>query len=341
MEELHLQAEVSEAVSMARLHGGSVLVAITDDGRELSEPLNEAGLKTIDGFRCYDRWSVTWTEAMLQGDPRSRQYGMPEIYQINPPGGAPYNVHESRVIRFSGMQVSERMRIMNNGWEYSYLEPVYQAMMDLDGGHRASASIIQDFVQTVMSIKGLTEMIAGGNEAHVVGRLNLLDMSRHVLNTILMDADGENFSKQSSSVAGLSDLLQAFRIQVSAITGIPMTKLFGISPGGLNATGESDLRNYYDDVANYQKTHIQPPMEKIVRMMMLERSGLYKGQEPQKWSLKFNPLWQMSDTELSAIKKTVADTDALYLDRGVYSADEISLVRSQPEGWKKDVQTSV
>jgi phage-related protein (TIGR01555 family) len=338
MEEMHLQAKVSEALSMARLHGGSALVALMDDGRELAEPLNTQAVKAIDGFRCYDRWQITWTEQMLYSDPKNQRYGNPEKYRITPIQGTPFDVHESRLVRFDGLAVGERLRVRNNGWNYSYLQPVYQAMMDLDGGHRASASIIQDFVQTVMSIKGLTEMLSSGSEANVVKRLEILDMSRHVLNTLLMDADGEQFSKQSSSVAGLSDLLQAFRIQVSAITGIPMTKLFGISPGGMNATGESDIRNYYDDVANYQKTKVLPPMEQIVRMFMMERSGPYKGQEPPKWSIKFNPLWQMSDKEAAEVRKITAETDGMYIDHGVYTESEVAEVRSQPDGWKMPVK---
>lgn len=341
MEELSIQTKVAEAVSMSRLHGGSVLVVIADDGRTLSEPLNDTAIKSIDSFRCYDRWAVTHNEASLYSDPNNPRYGEPEIYTVQPPGGTPYEVHETRLIRFDGMPVSERKRIDNKGWNYSYLQPVYQAMMDLDSAHRSSASIVGDFVQTVMSIKGLTEMIAGGNENHVAARLSILDMSRSVLNTLLMDADGEQFSKQASSVAGLSDLLQAFRIQVSAITGIPMTKLFGISPGGLNATGESDLRNYYDEVASYQKRTLSKPMERIVRLLMLEKNGVYKGREPAKWSVKFNPLWQMSDKEVAEIKKLTAETDAIYIANGVYTEAEVAQVRSEPEGWKKDVQLSV
>jgi phage-related protein (TIGR01555 family) len=337
MEELHLQAQVQHAVSMARLHGGSALLALADDGRELAEPLNTASVRQIDGFRCYDRWQITWTKQMLYSDPKQRQYGMPERYQIMPAMGAPFTVHESRLIRFRGMPVSERKRIQNHGWDFSYLEPVYQAMMDLDAGHRSSASIIQDFVQTVMSIKGLTEMIAGGNEGDVLKRIELLDMSRHVLNTLLMDAEVEQFSKQASSVAGLSDLLQAFRIQVSAITGIPMTKLFGISPSGMSATGESDIRNYYDEVANVQKTQLQPPLERLVKLLMLERTGAYRGQEPSRWSIHFNPLWQMSDKEAAEVRKITAEADAVYLDRGVYTEAEIADVRSKPDGWKMPV----
>lgn len=338
MEELKVQSTVTYAVAMARLFGGSLVMLLADDGRTLSEPLNPLAVKEIDGLRVYDRHQVSWTEQSLYSDPGQRQYGQPEIYTISPINGTPFNVHESRIVRVPGLVVSDRMRARNSGWDYSYLQPVYEALGNLASSYTASASVIQDFVQTIMSIKGLTEMIAGGNESVVAKRIEILDMSRHVLNTILTDADGEQFSKQSSSVAGMSELLNSFMIQVSSITGIPMTKLFGISAGGLNATGDNDIRNFYDEIKTNQEFNLKPVLETIVKWFMLEKKGAYRGVEPAKWSIKFNPLWQMSDRELAEVKKITAETDALYLDRGVFTEAEVAETRGKSEGWKLDIE---
>ena len=337
MDELHLQKHVTHAISQGRLFGGALLVMLLDDGRELSEPLNERGINSIDGFRLYDRWQVNWTQSSVYHDPRLPKYGEPETYQITPYSGGSFTVHESRVIRIPGLAVSERKRVANNGWDYSVLEVGYQALQDLDSSHRSSASIVSDFVQTVMSIKGLTDMIGAGHEGDVIKRLNILDMSRSVLNTLLMDADGEQFSKQASSVAGLSDLLMQFRIQIAGIYGIPMVKLFGISPGGLNATGEGDIRNYYDEISAEQEFKLRPILERLIKIIMLEKGGATNGKEPASWRLIFNPLWQMSDKEVTEIKKMTAETDAIYIDRGVYTEAEVAAARSQPEGWKLDI----
>jgi len=337
MDALYLQPKVTEALSIGRLFGGALLLMLVDDGRELSEPLNERNVRSIDGFRIYDRWQINWTQKSLYSDPKLAKYGHPESYYVTPYAGGGFNVHESRVIRIPGLAVSERKRVENNGWDYSVLEPVKQALMDLDSSHRASASIIQDFVQTVMSVKGLTDMLSGGQEEAVKKRLDIMDMSRSVLNTLLMDADGESFSKQSSSVSGLSDLLNQFRIQVSSITGIPMTKLFGQSPGGMNATGESDVRNYYDEIATQQSYVLRPILERLVRVCMLSKAGPYGGREPDSWKIQFNPLWQMSDKEVAEVRKLTAETDALYLQWSVFGSDEISEAREGAESWKNPV----
>lgn len=337
-EEIYLHSHLFKFLSLSRLHGGALLLLLIDDGRNLAEPLNEQAIQSIEGFRVYDRWSVSWALNMVYHDPSHQFYGEPEFYEIQPSFSVPFRVHESRVVKLDGLIVSDRERRENQGWGLSFLEPVYQYLRDLDGTHRASASIVEDFIQTVMSVKGLTDLIGSGGEENIVKRLEILDLSRSVLNTILMDADGEQFSKQASSVAGLSEILNAFRIQLSSASGIPMTKLFGISPGGLNATGNSDIRNYYDDIANYQRIYLKPVLERLVKLFILEKKGPYKGIEPEKWSLHFNSLWQLDEREKSEIQKIVADTDAIYMDRGVFRPDEIAEVRSQPEGYKKQVE---
>lgn len=337
-EEISLEYFLFRFLSASRLHGGAILLFLVDDGRSLTEPLNEANIISLEGFQVYDRWEVFWDQSMIYSDPSQKKYGDPEFYRISPYFGQPFKVHESRVFRLDGLVVSERKKRENQGWGFSFLQPVYQILSDLDSVHRSSASIVQDFVQTVMSVKGLTDMIGSGGEEAILKRLEILDMSRSVLNTLLMDADGEQFSKQSSSVAGLSDLLQSFRVQLSSASGIPMTKLFGTSPGGLNATGESDLRHYYDDISNFQKVYLKPVLERIVKLFFLEKKGPYKGIEPEKWSIHFNSLWQMDEKEKAEIKKIVAETDAIYLDRGVFREDEIAAIRSQPEGYKKTIE---
>lgn len=337
-EEMNLHYHLQKFLISSRLHGGAIMILLIDDGLSLEQELNEKAIESIEGFRVYDRWSVSWSQEMLNHDPNSKDFGEPEFFDVTPNFSTPFRVHASRVLRLDGLIISDRKKRENSGWGYSFLQPIYQYLMDLDQSHRASASIIQDYVQTVLSVKGLTEMLSTDGEKNVLKRLEILDLSRSVLNTLLLDSDGEQFSKQASSVSGLGDLLEAFRLQISSACGIPMTKLFGVSPKGLNATGDSDIRMYYDEVSNYQKVFLKPQLERLISLFMKEKSGPYQGVEPENWSFSFNSLWQLGEREKSEIKKMVAETDAIYLDRGVFHEKEIADVRSQPEGFKKHIE---
>jgi hypothetical protein len=92
-----------------------------------------------------------------------------------------------------------------------------------------------------------------------------------------------------------------------------MTRLFGQSPAGLTATGESDIRNYYDRISADQESRIRPGMERLLEAVI--RSTL--GHMPKDVAITFKPLWQMSDKERSEIEYANAQRDQIYLLQGV------------------------
>lgn len=130
--------------------------------------------------------------------------------------------------------------------------------------------------------------------------------------TLLLDAD-EDYEKKSNAFSGLDKVMQQFMVDVSGAADIPMTRLFGQSAGGLNATGDNDVRNYYDMVSAKQEAEVRPQLDYLYQILV--RSEL--GSMPDDFRFDFNPLWQVSATEQATIDKTNADRDKVYLDAGV------------------------
>src|SRR5690606_2306274 len=108
----------------------------------------------------------------------------------------------------------------------------------------------------------------------------------------------------SASFASLTDLMLAFLQQVSGAADIPMTRLLGQSPGGLNASGEPDLRNYYDHVSAQQEMVLAPAMALLDECLI--RSAL--GSRPPEVFYTWSSLWQTKDTERAEIGNKAADT---------------------------------
>ena len=75
--------------------------------------------------------------------------------------------------------------------------------------------------------------------------------------------------RYSYSFTGLSDIYDQFMLDMSGAAEIPATKLFGRSPQGLYATGESDLKNYYEMIAQMQERILRPALEKLLPVMAL------------------------------------------------------------------------
>src|SRR4029077_19739346 len=89
---------------------------------------------------------------------------------------------------------------------------------------------------------------------------------------------------------------------------MPVTLLYGRSPAGMNATGESDIRGWYDSVSDAQHDTLKPRLTRLITLLFLAKDGPTQGRVPDRWCLEFNPLWQPTDKELADTKKIKADT---------------------------------
>jgi len=322
-EELRLVYHLNRLFCWARACGGAIMVIGFNDGEtDTSRPLNEKAIKGISFVKVFDRFrvsNITYDQNIL-----SSTYLQPMSYSISPYNSAPFSIHASRCIVVDGVDCLESVRVQNLGWGLSVYQNMYDALMRIGRVFCSISTIVDSFVQDVIGIEGLHSFIAAGKEEIIRKRLQFIDAGKHVLNSILLDKN-ETFTRIIASVSGLSDLIDRFACYVSATNGIPQTLLFGRSPAGLNATGESDIRGWYDRVGSKQESDLSPVLERIIHILFICKDG-YKT-EPEDWSIKFNPLLQMSSTEEATYRKTIAETDKLYIDGQVATPDEVAFTR--------------
>jgi len=317
-----------DALKWGRLFGGALIVMGIDDGGALEQPVREAAIRDVTFLRVYDRHQISWQTADISDDPNSEYYGLPEFYTISAYNTAKqFRVHASRVLRHGGIGISERSRAQNDGWGDSVLQAIYDELRDYGIIKSSSVNIVQDFVQTLLQIDNLSEMLSTKDGEDVVRkRLDLIDMSRSVLNTILLDGE-EQYTKQSSTVTGLDKLIEQFALALSGVTGIPVTKLFGQAPAGLNASGDNDVRNFYDDIKSSQEEELLPMLQRLHYLIMKSLNGGYKGQVNAEANIEFVPLWQMTDQQDADWKYKIAQTDEIYVRNGVANPEEIAVSR--------------
>jgi hypothetical protein len=134
----------------------------------------------------------------------------------------------------------------------------------------------------------------------------------------------EEYERHGVAVAGAADILQQFALRLAAAADMPVTLLMGQSPSGLGATGDSDIRFFYDRIAARQKRSLLPQLKRLHYLIMKSKQGPCEGVEPEQWSIVFNPLYQMSELDQATMRKTVAETDAIYIGQGVLSAEEVA-----------------
>ncbi len=326
-----------------RLYGGAILVAFIDDGLPLDSPLNLKSINKLISFKVFDRYQVNWLDSDLCRDYFKEYYGEPEYYTITNntilDRGVFFKVHRTRCFLFGGDRIPNSIKSNNSGWEISVIQSCYEALKSHGLVIGASAEIIQDFIQVIMKMTGLSEKMAReGGDAEVIKRIQSLDMSRSVANLLLLDGDGaEDYEKKSSSVSGLADLWDRFSENICAVTGIPATRLFGKSPSGLNSTGQSDMQNWYDIVRSYRADQVEPCINWIIDILKSQKEWRDK---PKSYEWEFPSLTAPSEVEWAEIKKKHAEIDAIYIDRGGIDAAEAWQERFGKNNFHINIQLS-
>lgn len=312
---LQLWGSTRDNIAWGRLYGGSLAV-IQIRGQRLDTPLD---LKTIakdqfEGLAIFDRWQLNpvLTPVITSGP----DMGLPKFYQIvnNPASTDPtaptatgqITVHHSRVIRHIGIKLPYFQAITEMMWGESVLERLWDRLIAFDNATMSSASLIDRANLRTVGIDGLREIIAAGGEAQA-GLLSQFEMMRALQvneGLTLMDKN-DTFASTAYTFSGLSDMLLQFGQQLSGACEIPLVRLFGQSPAGLSATGEGDLRMYYDAINAKQEATLRQGWDLLLKILW---RSVFGKDAPIDLEFKFTPLWQMSATDKANNSKTTTET---------------------------------
>lgn len=317
LEDIGAMEIVAKALKWANLYGGALIVALLDDGAtDLTEPLNPERIRAVDQLRVYDRWQTSRMQKYT--DPADRRFGKTAVYQISPLIGTPYQVHESRCIPVDGVDVPDRVRDENDGWGNSRLQQCWDQLTRFNLSHGWANSLLERAQQAIHGIPGLTDVLRSpGGTALVQNRINAVDMARSVNNTIVIDA-AESYDLKSTSLAGVSDLIDRFSLALSAVTGMPEALLFGRAPGGLNSTGKSDLENWHAYVGQQQRTVLLPILDRLVAWELYAQ-----GRYTEDYLIEFNPLSVPSEKEMVETRLNKAKIHEIYVNMQALDATEV------------------
>lgn len=332
LEDHEVECTMLQALKWKRAYGGAlVLVGANDGSADLSVPLNEKAIKSIDFLNVFDAFEarpVEWNR-----NPASKGYGQPTVFQINPHVfgsgiSTLQRVHVSRCLVFQG-PVSSRRQLVGeaNGWGDSILVRCGKLIRDYDQSWSGVSTLLHDFAQAVFKVKGLSSALMSDKDNLVKKRWSMINMARSVINGVMIDKEDEEFSRETTSISGVAETLVQFQARMSVAADMPISKLFGVSPGGLGSSGSSEERSWFDAVRAKQKRELKPQMERLIKLCMLAKDSPTKGQEPENWSLRFNSLWQQTDQEKADVRLKNAQTDKLYFDMNVASSEDIGTSR--------------
>lgn len=313
-ERLNAFKALTDLAKDARLYGGAIMLMIAKDGEEdLSMPLREAGLKSVERLAVFDRFKCLVTSSDYDNDPYSQTFGEVLTYNLHLKSGQYLKVHSSRVIRLDGDRLPSNPFERNNYWHASSLQGAYTSILSYLSAQGFSDIIIKEWGLTILKVEGLFESYENGSEEKITKRLNDANLSKSLTNMLLLDAESESFERQFSNVTGYSDLMLRTMELVSANSGIPMTKLFGRSPEGMNATGEGDYTQWAGTVQAYQMQTLQTAINRLVEVIALQQDWKDK---PDDLAWNFPTLKPLDDQALADVRLKHAQADAIYIREG-------------------------
>lgn len=325
--------ELAQAAIWGRLFGGGALFMGCKDADQAA-PLGEDHGPLLYTM-VLDRREMT--PRTYYTDPTEQEFGRARTYTISPMDTSAQaisgkEVHESRLLFFGGARTTKTQRSRNGGWDTSVLQRAYDTLRDASANWRSAVHAMADLSQSVYMIEGLVDMIAEGKKDDMLARMELTDMARSVARAVVVDAELEDFKTVgSANLSAVPSLLDIGFVRVAAAARMPVTRLMGKSPAGLNATGESDLEQWYRQVEVFRELILRPQALRLVKVV-----ARTLGQPTDDLDVTFPPLWSMSEAETAALRKSVAETDQIYVNMGALLPEEVMLSRFGGDGYSMD-----
>lgn len=310
--------KLGNAIRWGRLYGGGVAVMLID-GQDMRTPLvkDTIGPDQFLGIIDLDRWMLDPELSDLVTD-LGPDLGMPKYYRVleTAPALRGKVIHYSRIaLRHIGVELPYHQALTENLWGMSVLERLFDRMTMFDSASTGAGQLVYRAWMRTLKIKDLRSIIAAGN-APMVGMMQYVDVMRRYQSMegiSLLDSEDEMEVQEHGAFSGLSDVVMMFAQQISGALQIPLVRLLGQSPAGLNSTGESDLRTYYDNILQQQNRLMHRGIN-----MVYEVAARSEGIDPgDGFAVDFTSLWQMEPAQKSEVAGKVTTAVTTAYEKGI------------------------
>ena len=315
-----LRERVNEGLRWGRLYGGAAgLIMIRGQEGMLGQPLELESIYpgTFQGLYILDRWQgvVPGMELVFEGGEP-----VPAYYSITDArGNTVAKVHHSRLVRFTGRDLPFLERVAELYWGESEVEALYNDVVKHDNVAANMASLTFRANVDTMEVQNLDQLFSvtsGEQQRRFWNVMQAQSVMKSNFGMQLVNR-GDQIKNTQYTFTGLQEVYDSMCLDLSGASRIPVTKLFGRSPAGMNATGESDLRNYYDYVDTLREAKLRPILEKLLPVLAMSAWGAV----PDGLDITFPPLWTPTAAEVAeiALKKAQAIRDTF--QAGLFRAD--------------------
>jgi len=246
-------------------------------------------------------------------DPTLPDFYRPQHWYVNS-----RTIHADRLVTIIGKPVAD---LLKPGYAFGGLSRLQMAKPYVDNWlqtRESTSDLLSAFSQMVLATD-LSTLLGGGDGGDVLARVDVFNRTRDNRGTMVIDKGTEELTNVVTPLAGLADLQAASQEQMASVAGIPLSIYLQITPQGLNASSENEIRSFYADVKGYQEASVRPGVQRVLELVQLSLDGRI---DPDV-GFEFESLWEMSDVDRATVRKTDADRDAVLVDLGAITNDEV------------------
>lgn len=313
--------KLKKGLQWGRLFGGAVgVMVVAGQGNDMAAPLDLRLMVPGDfcGIMIFDRWNSVDPSLEIVDDIRDPEFGLPKYYTITDNNtGQVAKIHYSRILRFTGDDLPSWEAQAEQNWGASVIESIFDELKKRDNVSWNIAQLTFMASLRVLKMADMGQMLSATDEQTKAELYRTIQAQNWLMSNMgmqVIDA-GDDMQSHQYTFGGISDTYKQFMMDVAGAARIPATKLFGRSPEGMNATGESDLQNYYEMIAQEQEANLRPVLNKLLPVLCMSVFGAV----PDDLDFEFDPVSEPSDKERSELAKSGTENVVTALNAGLVS----------------------
>lgn len=254
-------------------------------------------------------------------NPLSKNFYNPEIWYV-----MGQRVHRSRLVPIVGREVPDMLKA---AYAFGGLSMTQMGKPYVDNWLRTRQSVsdLLHSFSTMVLKTDMSSVLQGGCSSGTIARAQLFTQFRDNRGLMVLDKNAEDLENVSTPLSNLSELQQQSQEQQASVFGVPLVILLGITPSGMNASSDGEVRTFYSAMNAYQERVFRDPVQHALNVLQLDLWGEI---DPD-ITFIFPTLWDMDEKQRAEINKINADADAIYIDQGVVSQEEVRERLSEDE----------
>ncbi len=310
----------NKAAALCGYFGGCLIYVDTDD-EDLLSALDEKSLNhSIKGYVLIEPINV-YPGRYNSTNPLRADYFIPETWFV-----LGQEVHASRLLYLAADEVNMLLKPAYNFFGIAPAQIAADSVSHFIKDREAASRLLHKYSLLVFKTD-MGSALYSGNPEELYSRVKVLADFRDNNSVIIIDKEDEDIVTVTTSLTGVTDVVRLSLELMPIMFRQPLTKFLGISPGGMNATGESDENNWNEYVLSQCEKIFRKPVKRLLELIQYDLFGEIDE------CIDFVFKVQSSNDEVKEINnnKIKADTYVQLTTAGIISPEEARKALAEDE----------